>query len=142
MARYAAKTLANDTSVAAYIDAIADEERREDCRQLIALMQRSANAPAKMWGSGIVGFGSYHYKYASGHEGDSCLVGFASRKGDISVYLPAGFEGSDALFAELGRHKRAKACLYLRKLADIKLPVLEKIVEQAASEVRRRYPPA
>ncbi len=139
MAKYEAKTIATEASVAAYVDAIADAERREDCRQLQALMQRATGEPAKMWGAGIVGFGSYHYKYASGHEGDSCLVGFASRKGDISVYLPASSEGAEVLFAELGRHKRAKGCLYLRKLSDIQLPVLEKIVLQAVAEVRRRY---
>jgi hypothetical protein len=140
VAKYVAKTVATEASVTEYLDAIADPERREDCRQLVALMERAVGERAKMWGAGIVGFGSYHYKYASGHEGDSCLLGFASRKGDISVYLPASFEGSEELFSELGRHKRAKACLYLRKLADVKIPVLEEMLKRAAAEVRLRHP--
>ena len=103
-------------------------------------MTRVTKAPATMWGASIVGFGQYHYKYASGHEGDSCLVGFSSRKGDISLYVTAGFEGREPLLARLGKHKTGKVCLYVRRLADIDLEVLESLVKGSVAEMRRRYP--
>lgn len=135
-----AKTKQNDFSVDAYIEAILDEARRQDCRELITLMSGVTKCEPKMWGTGIVGFGTYHYKYASGHEGDACLTGFASRKGDISIYLMCGFDGQEALFATLGKHKMAKACLYVRRLSDVDLNVLEQLVARSVTEVKRRYP--
>jgi hypothetical protein len=95
-----------------------------------------------MWGTSIVGFGQYHYKYASGHEGDSCLIGYSSRKGDISVYLLAGYETDEtrALLAQLGRHKIGKACLYIRRLSDVQVPVLEQLMARSIAETRARYP--
>ena len=87
------KTKATRASVDKYLAAIGDEQRRDDCRALVKLMTRATKEPPVMWGPSIVGFGSYHYRYASGHEGDSCLAGFASRKGDISIYVTSGFEG-------------------------------------------------
>jgi len=134
------KTKATRASVDKYVDAIGDEERRGDCRSLIRLMTRVTKAPATMWGASIVGFGQYHYKYASGHEGDSCLVGFSSRKGDISLYVTDGFEGREPLLARLGKHKTGKVCLYVRRLADIDLEVLESLVKGSVAEMRRRYP--
>ena len=134
------KTKVTGLSVDAYVDAIADEARRQDCRALIALMSGVTKCEPKMWGTGIVGFGTYHYTYASGHEGDACVTGFASRKGDISIYLMCGFSGGDALFAKLGKHKMAKACLYVRRLSDIALPVLEQLVSRSVAEVKLRYP--
>lgn len=136
-----AKTRQNDESVEAYLDAIADETRRRGCRELVKLMSAATNCEPKMWGSSIVGFGSYHYKYASGHEGDACITGFASRKGDISIYLMCEFEGHEALLAKLGKHKMGKACLYVRRLSDIDLPVLGRLVASSVAEVKRRYPP-
>lgn len=134
------KTKPTGLSVKAHLDAIEDESRRKDCKALSALMKRVTGCTPKMWGPGIVGFGSYHYEYASGHSGDSCLVGFSSRKGDISIYLMPGFEGADELFAALGRHKRGKACLYIRRLADVDLSVLEQLVARSYAETRRLYP--
>jgi hypothetical protein len=131
------KTKATDASVAGFLAAIPDEGRREDCRALDRLMTRISQEKPKMWGAAIVGYGSYHYKYASGHEGDSCLVGFASRKSDITLYLVPGFPGCEELFAQLGRHKRGKGCLYVRKLADIDLAVLEKLIAGSLAERRR-----
>lgn len=133
------KTQATTASVAEYLAAIEDETRRRDCEALAALMTKLAKAPATMWGTGIVGFGSYHYKYDSGREGDSCVVGFAARKGDISVYLVAGFEGQAALLAQLGRFKTGKVCLYIRKLADIDLKVLEQLIAGSIADTKRRY---
>jgi hypothetical protein len=139
---YEAKTKPTAVSVESYFAAIADDARREDCRALTDMMQRlSGHAPA-MWGTSIVGFGQYHYKYASGHEGDSCLIGYSSRKGDISVYLLAGYDTDEtrALLAQLGRHKIGKACLYIRRLSDVQLPVLEQLMARSIAETRARYP--
>ena len=91
-----------------------------------------------MWGTSIVGFGSYHYKYASGREGDACLTGFSSRKGDISVYLTS-FPGQEELLAKLGKHKMGKACLYIRKISDVDLTVLEQLIVGCVAEQNRRY---
>ena len=135
-----AKTRQNDLSVDAYLDAVADDARRQDCRELIKLMRGVTKCEPKIWGSSIVGFGSYHYKYASGHEGDVALTGFASRKGDISIYLMCGFEGHAALLAQLGKHKMGKACLYVRRLSEIELPILEQLVVFSVAQVKRRHP--
>lgn len=137
-----AKTKPSDASVAAYLGGIADEARRSDCEELVNLMQRATGCAAQMWGASIVGFDSYHYRYDSGHEGDSCLIGFSSRKGDISLYLIAGYEAAEtkALLARLGRHKIGKACLYIKRLSDVQLPVLEQLVARSVAETRRRYP--
>lgn len=139
---YEAKTKPTGASVASYLAAIEDDERRKDCKTLVALMKRVTSCPAKMWGESIVGFDRYHYRYDSGHEGDCCVVGFSSRKGDISVYLLAGYEDAETrkLLAALGRHKTGKSCLYLRRLADVKLDVLERLVERSVVETRRRWP--
>ena len=134
------KTKATGASVDSYIDAIDDEQRRDDCRTLVRLMSKITGEPPVMWGTGIVGFGNYHYRYASGHEGDSCVAGFASRKGDISIYVTAGFEGREPLLAKLGKHKTGKVCLYIKRLADIDLRKLESIVEDSVAEMKRRYP--
>ena len=133
------KTQATEASVDAHLAAIDDEGRRNDCAALVKLMSKVTRAQPKMWRSSIVGFGSYHYRYDSGREGDSCATGFASRKGDISIYLVAEFPGQDELLAQLGRHKMGKACLYVRKLADVDMKVLEKLVAGSVAEVRRRY---
>lgn len=133
------KTTPTDASVDAYLAAIADEGRRRDCAVLVDLMGRVTGAPAVMWGAGIVGFGSYHYRYESGREGDAPLAGFSSRKSDLSIYLMAGVEQEQARLAQLGRHKTGKSCLYLRRLADIDLAVLEELIAGSAEAMRRRY---
>ncbi|MEO7254729.1 MAG: DUF1801 domain-containing protein [Casimicrobium sp.] len=135
-----AKTQQNDLSVDAYVEAITDEARRKDCCELSSMMRGVTKCEPKMWGTGIVGFGTYHYTYASGHEGAACLTGFAARKGDISIYLMSGFEGDEVLFAKLGKHKMGKACLYVRRLSDIELPILKELVSHSVAEVKRRYP--
>jgi len=133
------KTTPTEASVAAYLGAIGDEGRRRDCAVLVEVMSRVTGAPAVMWGAGIVGFGSYHYRYESGREGDAPLAGFSSRKGDLSIYLMAGFGQEQARLAQLGRHKTGKACLYLRKLADIDLDVLEELIAGSVAAMRQRY---
>lgn len=139
---YEAKTRPTGFSVTAYLAGIADVTRRKDCKALAMLMRRVTGSAPRMWGAGIVGFGSYHYKYASGHEGDSCVVGFSSRKGGISVYLVPGYESaaSKALLSRLGTHKIGKACLYLTRLSDIKMPILEQLIVRSVAATGRLYP--
>jgi hypothetical protein len=93
-----------------------------------------------MWGPSIVGFGSYHYKYATGREGDSALAAFAARGRELVVYIATGFEGRDALLSELGKHKTGKVCVYIRRLADVDLKVLEELVVRSVAETKTRYP--
>lgn len=134
------KTKENELSVAAYLEGIIDPQRRADCEALAVLMQRVTGQEPRMWGSAIVGFGKYHYRYDSGHEGDACLAGFSSRKAEISVYLGSGFEAHQALLGKLGKHKAAKACLYVKGLADLNLSVLEALVAANVEALRCRYP--
>jgi len=134
------KTKPNNASVQKYLHAIKDENRRRDCIAISRLMARVTKHKPRMWGPSIVGFGSFHYKYASGHEGDSGLTGFSSRKGAISVYLVISGRRQDKLLARLGRHKMAKSCLYLRKLSDVDVRILERLVADSVAEVKRRYP--
>ena len=133
------KTRATDASVAAYLAAIDDPARRADCEALAALMQTVTRQPPAMWGTAIVGFGSYHYVYDSGREGDSCVVGFASRKADIAVYLKGLSEGQEALLARLGKHEADGGCLHLKKMADVDAEVLGKLVANAVAHVKSRH---
>jgi Domain of unknown function (DU1801) len=132
------KTKASDASVDAYLEAIEDPARRTDCQALVRLMQTITRERPRMWGSSIVGFGSYHYRYESGREGDSCATGFSSRKTDISVYLTADFPGQEALLARLGKHKMGKACLSIRRLSDVDIGVLEQLVARSVEAARER----
>jgi hypothetical protein len=134
------KTKQTDASVEAYLSAIEDADRRDDCRRLAAIMRRVTGYEPKMWGTGIVGFGSYHYRYHSGHEGDACLAGFASRKAEISLYLMPGLEAKQTLLAALGKHKAGKGCVYIKRLSDIDVRVLERLIRGSVAELRRRYP--
>src|SRR5213076_464165 len=108
--------------------AIDDDTRRKDCEALAKLMTKATKQPPKMWGTSIVGFGSYHYTYESGREGESCLTGFASRKGDITVYLMSEFPGRETLLPKLGKHKVGGGCLHIRDLADVDAKVLEQLI--------------
>lgn len=139
---YEAKTKPTDASVAAYLEKIDDPRRREDCDALVALMSRVSGCPATMWGASIVGFDQYHYVYDSGHEGDACVIGFSSRKSEISLYLTAGFDHQAKSLAKLGKHKLGKACLYVKRLSDIDLSVLETMLKASIAETKRRYPAA
>jgi hypothetical protein len=133
------KTKPTGASLAKYLSGIKDEARRKDCAALAKLMRKATKQPAKMWGSSIVGFGTYHYKYASGREGESCLTGFSSRKGDITLYLSTDFPGRKKLLPKLGKHKAGGGCLYIRQLGDVDLKVLEQLVGSAVEEKKRRY---
>ena len=137
---YKPKTKPTGVSIESHIAAIADEEQRKDALTLVALMRRVTRQEPKMWGPSIVGFGSYHYKYASGHEGDSALAAFAVRGRELVVYIAAGFEGRDVLLAKLGKHRTGKVCVYVRRLANVDLRVLETLVAQSVADTKRRYP--
>ena len=132
------RTKPTDASIESYLAAIADDTRRQDCEALVRLMARASGEPPGMWGRGIVGFGRYRYRYDSGREGESCLSGFSARKGEISVYLMADFPQREALLARLGRHRTGKACLYLRRLGDVDLDVLERLVAGSVAARRQR----
>ena len=134
------KTRPTKVSVERHITAIANEEQRKDARNLVAVMRKVTGEKPRMWGPTIVGFGSYHYRYASGHEGDSALAGFAVRGRELVVYIAAGFEGRDDLLARLGEHRTGKVCVYIRRLAKVDLKVLEKLVARSVADMKRRYP--
>ena len=121
------KTKATDVSVDAFLDAVQHPVRRADGQAVRSMMERVTGEPAVLWGPSIVGFGSYHYRYASGHEGDMCRIGFSPRSANLVLYV-GGFPEYEALLARLGKHKTSKACLYLNKLADVDMGVLEEIV--------------
>ena len=130
------KTKQTQASVASYLAAITDATRRKDCEDLVKLLAKTTKHPAKMWGTSIVGFGSYHYKYESGREGDMCLVGFSSRKSEISVYGLNAAPNHEKLLSKLGKHKTGKGCLYIQRLSEIDQSVLEKLVAEAMAAAR------
>ena len=133
------KTVATNASVTAYLAGIEDPERAADCRQLVAMMRKATGEKPSLWGPTMIGFGAYHYRYESGREGDSFLVGFAPRKGDISIYIVPGFNDYAELLDKLGKHKTAKVCLYVRRLADIDLAVLQQLIGRSVADMRKRY---
>jgi hypothetical protein len=130
----------SDKSVNALVDKISDEARREECYALIGLMKRVTSTEPKIWANGLVGFGSYHYKYASGHEGDCFVAGFASRKTALTLYITAGVERFPKLLAKLGKHKAGKGCLYIKNLDDVNLAVLEDLLSKSVEWTRTKYP--
>lgn len=134
------KTQQTDASVEAFIAATCTPRRQDEAHQLCRLMTEVTGEPPAMWGPTMIGFGRYHYKYESGHEGDAMRVGFSPRKARLSLYLLPGLDGYEALLARLGKHSTGVACLYVNKLADIDMGVLRELVESAWAEMNRRYP--
>ena len=134
------KTTPTQASVDAYINAVEDAQKRADCRAVAAMMAEVTGAPAQMWGPSIVGFGSYHYRYASGREGDFMETGFAARKRAITLYIMAGFSEYGDLLAKLGKHDTGKSCLYVKRLADVDQAVLREMVERSVAWIRARHP--
>jgi len=132
------KTKPTRVSVATFLAAIPDERRRADARTLLKVFRAATGLPPVMWGPSIVGYGKYHYKYASGHEGDSCITGFSPRKAAISLYIMAGFAEYGTLLKKLGPHKKSVGCLYLKRLDDVDLKVLETMIRRSVADVRRR----
>jgi Domain of unknown function (DU1801) len=135
-----AKTKPTQASVEQYIGSITAPEQRADAESLLKLMRRATKQAPVMWGSSIVGFGKYAYSYPSGRSGEFCATGFAARKGEISVYLVASGPSQQKLLARLGKHKMGKACLSIKRLAELDLKVLEQLVAESYAEVHRRHP--
>lgn len=136
---YEAKTKQTETSVLEFLSANVEGQKYEDCLTLIELMEKLTGKKAKMWGPSIIGFGSYHYKYDSGHEGDSCILGFSPRKAAITLYIFMPTTENQELLKNLGKYKMGKACIYIKKLTDIDLKKLEKICISTINYIQEKY---
>ena len=131
------KTRPSDIGVNDFINRIENEERRRDCRTIMNIMKEVTGTKPKMWGDSIVGFGSYHYKYASGREGDWFLTGLSPRKQNLTIYLMCGLEKESTLMKKLGKFKTGKSCLYSKKLEDIDISILEKLITRAITHTAK-----
>lgn len=136
MAKADLKTKPTAASVDAFLAAVPDEQVRKDCRVLSRIMRKATGSAPRMWGTSLVGFGSYHYRYASGREGDWPLTGFSPRKQNLTIYVMTGLEPHAALMTTLGKYKTGKACLYVKRLDDIDLPTLERIITASVGAKR------
>jgi len=128
------KTKPTNESVNDFLNKISDEERRADCFQVAKIMEEVTGEKPTMWGPSIVGFGSYHYKYDSGREGDWLMTGFSPRKKDLTLYIMMGFEKHRDLMEKLGKHSHAKSCLYIKRLSDIHVPTLKKLIKASLKD--------
>ncbi len=133
------KTKPSKASVAQFINAIENDRRRADAKKVAAMMRKATGKRAKLWGSSIVGFGSYHYKYDSGREGEWALVGFSPRKQNLVVYIMPGFDSFPELMKKLGKYKTGKSCLYINRLDDVNEDVLQQLIERSVKVMRKRY---
>jgi len=133
-------TKQNEMSVARFIDAVPDPGRRADAKAIVKLMQSATGEKPKMWGPSIIGFGSRHYKYDSGREGDMPLVAFSPRKAATVLYSLTGFAGAEALLEKLGKHTTGKGCLYVKKLADVNPKILETMIAKSVAATRAQHP--
>jgi len=133
------KTRQNSASVTAFLGAIEDKQQRVDAKKLSKMMREATGSRARMWGTSIVGFGTYHYVYASGREGDWPIVGYSPRKQNLSVYIMSGFSGSEKLLAKLGKHKTGKSCLYIKRLADVDESVLRQLIDKSVKFIHGKY---
>lgn len=133
------KTKPTKQSVTEFIRSIEDTQKRADVKKVAAMMRKATGARAAMWGPSIVGYGQYHYKYASGREGDFLLTGFSPRKQALTVYIIAGFKPFDSLMKNLGKYKTGKSCLYIKRLSDIDESVLERLIVQSVKHMRNNY---
>lgn len=133
------KTKPTRQSVSAFIRAIEDDQKRADSKTVMKMMEQITKEKPKMWGSSMVGFGTYHYKYASGQEGDWAVTGFSPRKQALTIYIMPGFSEYGALMKKLGKYKTGKSCLYIKKLADVDQKVLKELVKQSVSSMKKKY---
>jgi hypothetical protein len=129
------KTKATKASVKEFLNQVPEKDRREDCFAIAKLMEEITGEKPKMWGPSIIGFGAYRYKYASGREGDWPVTGFSPRKNDLTLYIMPGFEKKE-MMEELGKYKTGKSCLYIKRLADVHLPTLKKLIKASVKEVQ------
>lgn len=137
---YKAKMKETDQSVIQFIEEIDSLKKREDAYELLDLFTETTGSQAKMWGTSIIGFGSYHYKYASGHEGHAPLVGFSPRKAKISLYVTLEENQRDERLKDLGKHSSGKSCVYINKVADIDRDVLRKMIQESIAYLKELYP--
>ena len=133
------KTKQTEQSVDKFLKTVEDETRRKDCLAVAKLMEGVTGLKPKMWGPSIVGFGSYHYKYASGQEGDWPITAFSPRKQNLTLYIMPGFDRYDELMRKLGKHSTGKSCLYIKRLDDIHLPTLKKLVSESVKYMKKKY---
>lgn len=139
MAKAQNKTVATNADPQAFIATVEDPARRADAERLLRLYGEITKQPAVMWGASLIGFGRYHYRYASGREGDFLMCGFSPRKRDFSLYVMAGFEAHEALLEKLGPHSTGRACLYVKRLSDLHLPTLKRLIREDWREMVRRH---
>jgi hypothetical protein len=137
---YELKTKETDKSVIEFIETVENPKKREDAYKLLDIFTETTGYPAMIWGTSIIGFGSYHYRYESGHEGDAPLVGFSPRKGKISLYFAVGDESREELLRDFGKHTAGKACVYINKVDDIDIEVLKQMIKQSVAFLTERYP--
>lgn len=137
---YKLKTRPTTSKVEAFLASVSDEKRRTDCEQVAGLMQEVTGEDPVMWGASIIGFGSYHYKYASGHEGDFMITGVSPRKQALTVYIMEGFSQHAKLMERLGKYKTGKSCLYIKKLEDIDMDALKQLIETSVAAMKEKYP--
>ncbi|MET1013804.1 MAG: DUF1801 domain-containing protein [Paenisporosarcina sp.] len=137
---YETKTKETNNSVIEFIEAVENPKKREDAYKLLDIFTETSGYEAKMWGPSIIGFGSYHYKYATGHEGDAPLVGFSPRKAKISLYFATGDTKRDELLKDFGKHTSGKACVYVNKVEDIDVQVLKELIKQSITFLQDLYP--
>jgi hypothetical protein len=133
------KTKTTGASVTAFISSISDEQKRADARKVAAMMRKATGKRAKMWGPSIVGYGTYHYKYASGREGDFLMTGFSPRKQALTIYVIPGFSHFENLMNKLGKYKTGKSCLYIKRLSDIDEKILEQLINRSVKHMRKHY---
>ncbi|MEW5796326.1 MAG: DUF1801 domain-containing protein [Candidatus Zixiibacteriota bacterium] len=131
------KTKKHEGSVDEFLSRISDEQRRQECREIVKLMKAATGEEPSMWGDSIVGFGTFHYKYASGREGDWFVTGFSPRKQNLTIYLLTGYEGPARLMKKLGKFTHGKSCLYVKKLADIDLSVLSELIRDSLARMAK-----
>lgn len=131
------KTKPTNASVEKFLNQISDEARREDCFKIAKMMEEITGEEPKMWGPSLVGFGLYHYKYASGHEGDWPIAAFSPRKQDLTLYLLPGFAESGELMQKLGKHRTGKSCLYIKRLSDVHVPTLKKLIRESVKRMKQ-----
>jgi hypothetical protein len=134
------KTKATGMNVEVFLNSVEDRQKREDCLLLSDLMKKATKKEPVMWGDSIVGFGTYHYKYESGREGDWFVTGFSPRKNNLTIYLMSGFSGKESYLKELGKHKTSQSCLYVKNLKDIDQKVLNDLILMSVKEISERYP--
>ena len=134
------KTKQTKASVDKFISTIKDENIQKDCYTIIKIMKSVTKEEPKIWGPSIIGFGTYHYKYASGREGDMCIAGFSPRKQNLTIYLEPGFEKQKALLEKLGKHKTSKVCLYIKSLKDVDVKILKELISNSVNGLKEKNP--